>query len=462
MLTRLFRTESFRLTAIFAVLILSAMLVLVALVYTISHQAFYDQLQSAIVHDLDSVEAGYRSEGISEAKEVVHQRLFGTQGTDYLLLETTSKIKLAGNLPAMSPVPGEHRIPSPHPLSGEDRGDHEIIGQGRLLSPSLYVFAGRDLVVGISAEESMLHAFGWVLAATLVMALAGGILLSNSFLGRMDAITKTCRAIMAGDLSNRIPERGTRDEFDQLVRTLNAMLDRISALMENVQQISSDIAHDLRTPLTRLRHRLESAHSDDATIEDYRQAVERAIAESETMLTTFSALLRIGQIESGATGIALVPVDLSRLLVELTEIYRPATEDSGHSLKVDIQPGVMVSGNKTMLTQVFANLIENAMTHSPPGGPIEVRVTEIAGSVLASVSDRGPGIPAAEHERVFRRFYRLERSRSTPGSGLGLSLVGAMVKYHGAKIALVDNKPGLRVDIVFDESNRDRKEERTS
>lgn len=452
MLTRLFRTESFRLTAIFAALILGAMLVLMALVYTISHQAFYDQLQSAIVHDLDSVEAGYRSEGVSEAKEVVHQRLFGAHGTDYLLLETTSKVKLAGNLPALPPIPGEQRLPIPYALTGEDRGDHEIVGQGRFLSSSLYVFAGRDLYVGISAEESMLHAFGWVLAATLVMALAGGILLSNGFLGRMDAITKTCRAIMAGDLSNRIPERGSRDEFDQLVRTLNTMLDRISALMENVQQISSDIAHDLRTPLTRLRHRLEAAHSDDATIEDYRHAVEQAITESETMLATFSALLRIGQIESGAAGIALVPVDLSQLLVELTDIYRPATEDSGHSLENDIQPGVIVSGDKTMLTQVFTNLIENAMTHSPPGGPIEIRLAETAGSVVASVSDRGPGIPAEERERVFRRFYRLERSRSTPGSGLGLSLVGAIVKYHDAKIALRDNHPGLRVEIIFDTS----------
>ncbi|MBU6444425.1 MAG: HAMP domain-containing protein [Alphaproteobacteria bacterium] len=462
MLTRLFRTESFRLTAIFAALILGAMLGLMALVYTISHQAFYDQLQNAILHDLDSVEAGYRSEGVSEAKEVVHQRLFGTHGNDYLLLETTSQVKLAGNLPAMPPVSGEHHIPVPHPLTGEDRGDHEIVGQGRLLSSSLYVFAGRDLYVGISAEESMLHAFAWVLAATLVVALAGGILLSNGFLGRMDAITRTCRAIMAGDLSNRIPERGTRDEFDQLVHTLNAMLDRISALMENVQQISSDIAHDLRTPLTRLRHRLESAHSDDSTIEDYRQAVEQAIAESETMLATFSALLRIGQIESGAAGITLVPVDLSRLLVEIADIYRPATEDSGHSLTVDIQPGVVVSGDKTMLTQVFANLIENAMTHSPPSGSIEVLLAETAGSAIASVSDRGSGIPAAEHERVFRRFYRLERSRSTPGSGLGLSLVAAILKYHGAEIALSDNNPGLRAEMTFETSPPDPRDQLSS
>ena len=267
---------------------------------------------------------------------------------------------------------------------------------------------------------------------------------------------------MAGDLSNRIPERGTRDEFDQLVHTLNAMLDRISALMENVQQISSDIAHDLRTPLTRLRHRLEAAHSDDSTIEDYRQAVEQAIAESETMLATFSALLRIGQIESGAAGIALVPVDLSRLLVEITDIYRPATEDSGHAMEIDIQPGVTVHGDKTMLTQVFTNLIENAMTHSPPGGPIELRLTQMSGPVIASVGDRGPGISVAERERVFRRFYRLERSRSTPGSGLGLSLVAAILKYHGAKIALVDNNPGLRVEITFETSPPDPRDQLSS
>ena len=459
---RHFRTDSFRLTAIFAALILGAMLILMAIVYAITHQAFHDQLQNAILHDLDSVESGYRSQGIPEAKEVVYQRLFGSHGTDFLLLETTSKVKLAGNLPVISPVPGERRIPLPHPQTGDEGGDHEIVGQGRLLSPGLYIFAGRDLYVGNSAEESVQHAFIWILVATLLIALVGGMLLSNSFLARMDAITKTCRAIMDGHLSNRIPERGVRDEFDQLVRTINAMLDRISALMENVQQISSDIAHDLRTPLTRLRHRLEAAHSDAVTIEDYRQAVEQAIAESETILTTFSALLRIGQIEGGVAGIALEAVDLSRLLVELADIYRPATEDSGHTLETHVEPGVIVSGDKAMLTQVFANLIENAIAHSSPDGPIDISLARAAETVTATVGDRGPGIPDGERERVFRRFYRLERSRSTPGSGLGLSLVEAIVKYHGAKIVLADNHPGLRVEIIFEKSSSIRKDKASS
>lgn len=450
MLTRLFRTESFRLTAVFVALILGAMLVLMTLVYAITHQAFRTQLRSSIAHDMASIEDGFRAEGVSEVKEVIHQRLFRSRGTDYFLLETASQTKLAGNLPAMAPVAGAHRMPLPKPMAVGDGEDHEIVGQGKFLRPDLYVFVGRDLYLVTAAEESVLHTFGWVLAATLFMALAGGIFLSNSFLGRMDAITKTCRAIMAGRLSDRIPDRGTRDEFDQLVRTINAMLDRISALMENVQQISGDIAHDLRTPLTRLRQSLETAHNDASNVDDYGSAVEQAIAESETILTTFSALLRIGQIESGAADIAFELVDLSELLAELGDIYRPPAEDSGHSLTTQIAPHLLVSGDKALLTQLFANLVENAMNHSPPGGRITVALERRAGRLVASVCDAGPGIPAEERERVFRRFYRLERSRSTPGNGLGLSLVGAIARHHGAAISLADNHPGLRVDVIFD------------
>ena len=396
MLTRLLRTESFRLTAIFAAIIIGAMLILMSLVYAITHEAFHTQLQNSIAHDIASIKDGFRSQGVSEVKEVIHQRLFGAHGTDYFLLQTASRTKLAGNLPAMAPIAGKRRMPLPRPITGESDEDHEIVGRGLFLTPKLYIFVGRDLYLATAAEESVLHTFGWVLAATLFVALAGGILLSNSFLGRMDTITKTCRAIMAGHFSDRIPDRGTRDEFDQLVRTINAMLDRISALMENVQQISGDIAHDLRTPLTRLRHRLEAAHNDASSVEDYGQAVEQAIAESETILTTFSALLRIGQIESGVADIVFETVDLSALLAELGDIYRPAAEDGGHALKTQIASQVTVLGDKALLTQLFANLIENAMTHTPSGGTITVSLGRTAGQVVASVGDSGPGIPADE------------------------------------------------------------------
>lgn len=449
-LPRLLRTESFRLTAIFVGIILAAMLALMALIYAITHEAFQTELHTSIAHDLASIEDGYRSEGISEAKEVIAQRLFRSGGTDYFLLETSAGRKIAGNLPAMPATLGLQRIPMRVPRSGEDGEDHEIVGEGHLLAPDLYVFVGRDKYVSNSAEESVLHAFGWVLGVTLLMALMGGIFLSNSFLGRMDAITRTCRAIMAGHFSNRIPERGTRDEFDQLVHTINAMLDRIAALMESVQQISGDIAHDLRTPLTRLRHHLEAVHNETSSVGDYRVAVEQAITDSETILATFSALLRIGQLESGTAEIALDEVDLSGLLTELAGMYRPAAEDSGHRLETNIAAGVSVAGDSAMLSQAFVNLIENALTHSPPGGAIELGLATTQERAIATVSDSGPGIPAEERERVFRRFYRLERSRSTPGSGLGLSLVGAIARYHHAQIQLKENHPGLRVEVTFE------------
>jgi signal transduction histidine kinase len=455
MLSRLLRTESFRLTAVFVGIILAAMLTLMALVYAITHEAFRAELHASIDHGLASVEDGYNTEGISEAKEVIQQRLFRSGGTDFFLLETASQKKLAGNMAPMAPVEGLQRIAMPHSKAGEGE-DHEIVGKGRFLAPDLYVFVGRDLFIANAAEESVLRAFGWVLAATLLVALIGGFILSKSFLGRMDAITMTCRSIMAGHLSDRIPERGTRDEFDQLAHTINAMLNRIVALMDNIQQISGDIAHDLRTPLTRLRHRLEAVHSESSNIEDYRLAVEQVIDESETILGTFSALLRIGQIESGTAGIPLEDVDLSGLLTELAEIYGPAAEDGGHSLETSIAPGVTVSGDRAMLSQVFVNLIENAMTHSPSGGSIGLSLCETQSRVIAAVSDSGLGIPPEEHERVFRRFYRLERSRSTPGSGLGLSLVGAITRYHSAQVELRDNCPGLRVEVQFDRAKSDQ------
>lgn len=453
MLTRLLQTESFRLTAVFAGLIVGAMLILMVLVYAITRGVIRSELIGSINHDLASIEAGYRAEGIAEAREVIHQRLARSDNTVFYLLETRSQVKIDGNLPPLRPIPKPK--PFIYSTSGDqvDSEDHAILGRGRFLSPNLYIFAGRDLYAVREAEEQALHAFAWVLAATLLFALLGGLILSNRFLGRMDTITRTCRAIMEGRLSDRVADRGTRDEFDQLARSINAMLDRIEALMANVRQISSDIAHDLRTPLTRLRHQLEEVHGEHSSIEDYRDAVERSIAESETILDTFSALLRIGQIESRATRFELETVNLSALASEIVEVYAPAAEDKGHHLCSQISSGVFVSGDRAMLSQAFANLIENAMTHSPPGGEIEVCIGTTPDGPIASVSDHGPGIPASERERVFRRFYRLERSRSTAGSGLGLSLVLAILQYHEATITLADNSPGLKVELAFRSRN---------
>ena len=451
MLTRLHRTESVRLTAIVMAVIVGSMIVLMIAVYGIMHQAFRAELSDGVDQDLAAIEAGYRSDGIREAQEIIGQLLARPGASNFYVLERPSGEKLAGNLPFMAQIlgPSGFQVPDALLKNARSRGDHQIAGKGMMLDGGLYLYAGRDSYTAIEAEERILKTFVWVLLATVVVALGGGVVVSRAFLGRMDAITKTCRAIIAGRLSDRIPERGSRGEFDQLVRTINQMLDRIAALMENVQQISNDIAHDLRTPLTRLRNQLELAQTEANSAADYRRTIARAIDECETILATFSALLRIGQIEgAGATAPEEV-IDLSSLLMDLADIYRPAAEDGGFILASDIGPGITVEGDRTLLSQVFANLIENAMTHTPAGTKITVALTKEGNMVFAAVRDDGPGIPAEEYERVLRRFYRCESSRSSPGSGLGLSLVAAIAQYHGAVLRLHDNQPGLGVELRF-------------
>ncbi len=446
MLSRLFHTESFRLTAIFAGLMTGAMIVLMLLIFAIIHRAFQTELLTAADSDLASIQKGYQTEGVQEAAEFITQRLSKSGATDFFVLERADGRKIAGNLPSMSPTPGRRLLPMPAAQNGGR--SREIIGKAIMLAPNLYAFAGRETYPAVRAEWQVIRAFIWVLVATLIIAIAGGMFLSRSFLGRVDAITRTCRSIMAGRLSERIAERGSRDEFDRLARTINAMLDRIGELMENVKQVSTDIAHDLRTPLTRLRNGLELVRQEGADVRSYEDAIERAIAESDTILSIFSALLRIAQIE-GAPVSKFREVDLSGLLNQLADIFEPAAEDAGDRIEREIDCNIKIEGDRELLSQLFANLIENAIAHTPPGTEIRLELKGAGGRVIASVIDTGPGVPATERERVFRRFYRTEQSRSTPGSGLGLSLVSAIARLHGASVELQDNHPGLRVDVRF-------------
>jgi signal transduction histidine kinase len=227
------------------------------------------------------------------------------------------------------------------------------------------------------------------------------------------------------------------------------MLDRIAGLMENLRQVSNDIAHDLRTPLSRLRQDLEEAQKRDLTAADLKRVIESAVTEADVLLETFSALLRIAQIEAGARRSAFRPVDLSEVMRTVADAYAPAIEESGRALRTEIADGVQVDGDRGLLSQLFVNLVENALHHTPAGTAITLRLTPRPVGAVAEVADSGSGIPVDERARVFRRFYRLERSRTTPGSGLGLSTVAAIVELHHAAIELLDSEPGLRVVIRF-------------
>ncbi len=257
---------------------------------------------------------------------------------------------------------------------------------------------------------------------------------------------------MAGNLSDRIPLHGTSDEFDQLAANLNRMLDQIERLMTAMREVTDDVAHDLRTPLSRLRTRLERALNNpsgvDPSAASQSQAIRGAIDEADRLLATFNALLRIAELESGARLDQSAPVDLSEVARSAAELYEPVAEEKGFALPVVAQPGVRISGDRHLLSQALANLLDNALKYAG-GGQIELRVFSENGQAILEVADQGPGIPEADRQSVLDRFVRLEPSRTTPGNGLGLSLVRAIVRRHDGSVMLADNRPGLRVRLQF-------------
>jgi signal transduction histidine kinase len=435
---------------LFATLFLVLAGALIAVVYWIVDSTQTAALVNVIDADISTINNGYRGGGVNEAVEIIRQRLGSADYSNvdlpggYILLADAASGKLAGNLDSLTPPRlGPISIHRPHQKHGM------VLGKGVYLADGLYLFVGRDTAGLDAVRTRILQAFAWLAGATLILAALGGLLFSVQFLRRIDAITKTCNAIVAGRFNDRIALRGSNDELDRLASAINAMLDRIAALLENLRQVSSDVAHDLRTPLTHLRQRLEHAHAASSSVEDYSAAVARAIADTDELLRVFTALLRISQIEAGTRVAAFSVLSLSDLLNRIYEMYRPVAEDHGHVLRRDIRAAVHVRGDAELLTQLFVNLVENALRHTPPSTPIVIALAVSADTTTATVCDSGPGIDVDEREKVFRRFYRVTTSRTTPGNGLGLALVGAIAKLHQARIGLSDNAPGLCVSIGF-------------
>jgi signal transduction histidine kinase len=439
---RFLRTEGFRLSALYAGIFSLSILALGVFVLMVTDHALRDQIVQFSSSDIAAVRNGYANEGVHEAREVVQQLMAGPVSSDFYLLQQDGKA-IAGNMPAMPARTGTAEIPA-----SAATGNHEVLGVGAVLAPGLYVFTGSDTGRLHAVEQHILHVMLGLFAAALLLAVAGGTLVSWSFLRRTDAMARACRDIMDGDLKLRIPVRGTKDQLDRLAEAINEMLSRISQLMDNLSQVSNDIAHDLRTPVTHLRHRLERARAECRTPQDYAASLETAIAKADEILGLFAALLRIAQIEGGERRAAFTNVDLGALLDHMREMFDPVAEEAGHSLRLAAAPGVVIRGDRQLLTQLFSNLIENAVVHTPSGTRITLSLRAVCGQAVAQVSDDGPGVPAEEHERLFRRLYRREASRTHPGHGLGLSLALAIAELHNAAIRIVEG-PGLTVEVSF-------------
>ncbi len=428
------------------------MAIMIAIVFSIVNQGFKTDLLRASDDDLRAIEEAYttanpHSRAVHEAREMIEDRTVASDAEEAFLLQVGNR-KVAGNLPTMRPQSGVLYLPYTHHAAAGEPG-HQIMGRGAILAPGVYAFVGRDLYEVRQSEHRILITFAGILAVSIVLAGLSGLWLSGRYLRRVDAISSTCRAIMAGRLGDRIVTRAADGELERLAATINSMLDRIQVLMESLRQVSNDIAHDLRTPLAHLRYSLEKALDEAGSEKEFEAAARQAIAEADQLLEMFAALLRIARIESGSRREAFQQLDLGELIVQAFAMYKPVFEDADRPASTDTTPEITVWGDRQLLLQLIANLLDNAVNHTPSGTCVTGWAGMLEGRPSLVIADTGHGVPEAERNRILRRFFRLEQSRTSPGHGLGLSMVAAIVDLHDARILLSNNNPGLRITIQF-------------
>lgn len=454
-LTKLFRTTTFRLSLTYFALFSAAAIIAIVYLYWNTTVLLSRQLNQTIDAELKGLAEQYRAGGRDQLVRIVAQRS-RTPGNSLYLVADRNEKQLAGNLSAVSPQlwdsvgPVEFFYSRPAPGGMEQRlafaNVFRLPGGDRLI-------VGRDIEDRRELSRLIRSTMLWGLGVMAVVGIGGGYWVSRRLLARVDNLSATTRTIMAGDLSRRLPVSGSGDELDRLAQSLNSMLGRIEQLMAGMREVSDNIAHDLKTPLNRLRNRVEEALREPPDETTYRAALERTIEEADGLMKTFNALLSIARLEAGAGGDDRDSLDLSAVVGDAAELYEPVAEERGIALKVDLAGNVPVRGNRQLLGQAIANLIDNALKYGlvPPSqanghaSEVVVRTSAHDGLAEIAVCDRGPGVPESERERVLSRFVRLEASRSEPGSGLGLSLVAAVARLHGGTLRLEDNEPGLRV-----------------
>ncbi|MAF46914.1 MAG: HAMP domain-containing sensor histidine kinase [Rhodospirillales bacterium] len=448
------RTTTFRLALIYLALFGLSVFLLLGFIYWSTAGISTGQTDDTIQAEITGLAEQYRENGLGGLVRIVSERARNQRQSLYLLIDPGGR-PVAGNLTkwpkAATGAGGLLEFPYQRPVGGvieSHRARARHLGLGR----GFQLLVGRDIQERLQVEQVMRTSLAWAVALTLGLGLLGGVLLSRNLLRRVETINRTSREIMDGALHRRLPVSGSGDELDRLAENLNEMLDQIERLVTGMRQVTDNIAHDLRSPLNRLRGRLEVTLMGAASEADYRAALEETIAESETLLETFNALLNIAQAEAGLPEDEQAEFDLSALVADMAELYGPAAEDKNQSLTGEVEPGISLRGNRHLVGQALANLMDNAVKYTPDGGAIALVLRRVGKAADLIVADSGPGIAEADRQKVLDRFQRLEASRNSPGTGLGLSLVRAVAGLHCAELTLEDNLPGLRVILRFPET----------
>ncbi|MCP5091952.1 MAG: HAMP domain-containing histidine kinase [Gammaproteobacteria bacterium] len=436
----------------YMVLFAGSVMLLLGFIYWSTVAFMANQTDATIEAEIVGLAEQYRERGLNGLIGTIKERTVRDPDSSSVYLFASPGYKpLAGNLSAWPDVPLTDEGWLSFEFEDPRAGGRLFHARARpfVLDGGLHLLVGRDTREFKATQRLIVRALLWGTAITLALALAGGITMSRSMLRRIEQINQTSREIMAGDLSRRVPANGTTDDFDQLAGNLNAMLDEIEWLMAGIRQVSDNVAHDLRTPLTRLRGRLEQLRIDLEGHGVPLEQVDRGIADTDQLLATFGALLRIARIEAGGHRPRLEPVDLAALVQDASELYEALAEEKQIGINRRIAGASLVTGDRDLLFQAVTNLTDNAVKYTPDGGEISLEVNQAGNLVTVTVADNGPGIPAEERDKVLQRFYRLEPSRGTPGSGLGLSLVAVVAKIHQATLTFEDNAPGLRATLGF-------------
>ena len=450
---KLFRTTAFKLSLAYLTIFAACAFLALGYVAWNARQVLDDQIVSTIDAEINGLSEQYNAGGLRRLIAVVERRS-REPGASLYLVTTALGEHVVGNVsevPArILERPGQVEIA--YSRGSAESAEHRAIVRIFTLPGGFRLLVGRDTEERDRLRAVIARAFALSLAVVVVLGVVGGWLVASRVLARVDAMTRTTRAIMAGDLDDRLSVAGNGDELDRLALNLNLMLERIGELMRGLREVSDNIAHDLKTPLTRLRNRAEEALRGARAPDELRTALEGVIEESDGLIRVFNALLMIARLEAGHASAVVAPLDLGSVVRGVGELYEVLAEEQGLALDVQAPDGLVCTGNRELIGQALANLIDNAIKYGAEGGRIAVSASRGEGMIRLSVADRGPGIPEAERGRVLDRFVRLEDARSRPGFGLGLSLVNAVARLHQGSLALEDHAPGLRAVLSIPET----------
>jgi signal transduction histidine kinase len=460
---RLWRTTTVRLTALFILIFVLFSIGLLAFIAFQSSIVIQRQQNADIDREISQIERTSSEQGI-RAVVIAVQRLANRPGPGIYYLGDELGRMVAGNVSTLPQQVMEtagtytfdyerqrafDRRPN-DPVQGNQDTGYALV-RSTVLDNGLHLVVGRDIVERRGFAAIIFEGFAWGVLGIVVFSVIAGGLTARRVLRRIDSITGTSTKIMSGNLAERVPVTGRDDEFDRLATSLNQMLDRIEQLMQGLKEVTDNVAHDLKTPLTRLRNRAEAALQKKPGEAGYRTALETTIEESDQLIRTFNALLMIARVEAGTPSGAFDEIDLGAILTDLGELYAPFAEDAGFELQVQAEEAVHLKANRELIGQAVVNLLENAIKYGRGGvegaGRVTLAARKSSGRIEIEVSDTGPGIPEADRKRVVDRFFRLEKSRTEPGSGLGLSLVSAVAHLHRGELRLEDAGPGLRAII---------------